>query len=600
MSDWIREIELLYGANTACQFLLHGNVRDLFWLPPPPAPKPAAPPPPAAADAATGGLNPAALAVSHASAATAPAAAPATPASSAAGELLDLDDFLSRRLLGSFTVVIKFDLAHGIEVVRGRESLQGWEHLGVIKDLRDSPKEYLALLRQLFLFLNNRAVAERKPVHVAAIFADAHLLVPAEANNLYFDLSACASLIRDWSRPREHAWFSLTTFLIAENLSDLHPILRTNPLAAPVAVPLPTEADLAAELSRQREPFYAALGLFVDKPAVLAKRLRGLTRYALLGLLRRHAHLQTPLDDASVAVLRKQAVERESAGLIEFVETSLTLADYQGQPQLVEAVRTDLKLFREGVTRAVPMGYLVAGPVGTGKTYLVNCIAGEAGVPVVVLKNFRDRWVGSSEANLERIFRLIDALGQCVVFVDEADQTLGRRTGADSSSDVNGRLYSMLAQFMGNGANRGRVIWMLATSRPDLIEVDLKRPGRIDRRLPVLPATSPDDAWVMLRGIFARNQLVLPETRPPELELPELLTAGAATSIATAVYRQEFLTKRTALELLTEHLAAYVPPVPVSRIQEQIRLALEDTSDLSLLPPALRVKLMGSAATESR
>jgi hypothetical protein len=239
------------------------------------------------------------------------------------------------------------------------------------------------------------------------------------------------------------------------------------------------------------------------------------------------------------------------------------------------------------------MGYLVTGPVGTGKTYLVHCVAGEAGVPVVVLKNFRDRWVGSSEGNLERIFRLIDALGQCIVFIDEADQTLGRRNSGDSSSDVNGRIYSMLAQFMGNSANRGRVLWMLATSRPDLVEVDLKRPGRIDRRLPVLPATSDDDAWSLLRGVFARNQLALPETRPAALALPELLTAGAASSIASAIYRQHYLTQQPAIDLLVRHLVDYLPPVPLDRIREQIRLAVEEASELALLPPALAAKLRG-------
>ncbi len=285
-------------------------------------------------------------------------------------------------------------------------------------------------------------------------------------------------------------------------------------------------------------------------------------------------------------------MERECSGLVEFVESPTTLDDFHGQPQLVAAIRTDLKLMREGVTRAVPMGYLVTGPVGTGKTYLVNCLAGEAGIPVITLKNFRDRWVGSSEANLEKIFRLIGAVGECVVFVDEADQTLGRRNGNDSSSDVNGRLYSMLAQFMANQANRGRVLWVLATSRPDLVEVDLKRPGRIDRRLPVLPALTREDAVGLMRGVFGRFGLDLPGEIPVDLELPEMLTAGATTALASAVYRQFHLTQKPVLDLLREQLANYLPPVPLARIREQIKLAVEDASDLALLPESLRKELV--------
>ena len=136
------------------------------------------------------------------------------------------------------------------------------------------------------------------------------------------------------------------------------------------------------------------------------------------------------------------------------------------------------------------MGYLLCGPVGTGKTFLVECLAGEAGVPVVKLKNFRDRWVGSSEGNLEKIFRLIRALGRCMVFIDEADQTLGKRDSGSNDSGLSGRIYSMIAQEMSDSGNRGRVLWLLASSRPDLIEVDLKRPGRIDVKVPLLPTST--------------------------------------------------------------------------------------------------------------
>src|SRR5690606_32029603 len=154
------------------------------------------------------------------------------------------------------------------------------------------------------------------------------------------------------------------------------------------------------------------------------------------------------------------------------------------------------------------------------------------------------------------------------------DQTLGRRNGNDSSSDVNGRLYSMLAQFMSNQANRGRILWVLATSRPDLVEVDLKRPGRVDRRLPVLPAITRDDAIGLVRGVFKRFGLELPAEFPADLELPELLTAGATTAIASAVYRQVHLTNKAPIDLLREQLDNYLPPVPLERIREQIKLAI--------------------------
>jgi SpoVK/Ycf46/Vps4 family AAA+-type ATPase len=77
---------------------------------------------------------------------------------------------------------------------------------------------------------------------------------------------------------------------------------------------------------------------------------------------------------------------------------------------------------------------------------------------VVKLKNFRDKWVGSTEGNLERIFRLLEALGRCYVFVDEADQALGKRDSGNNDSGLSGRVYSMIAEAMGSNSSRGRII----------------------------------------------------------------------------------------------------------------------------------------------
>src|ERR1700721_666642 len=147
----------------------------------------------------------------------------------------------------------------------------------------------------------------------------------------------------------------------------------------------------------------------------------------------------------------------------------------------------------------MPMGYLLCGPVGTGKTYTPECPPGEAGVPGVKLKNFRDKWVGSTEGNLERIFRLLHALGRCFVFIDEADQALGKRNSQADDGGISGRVYSMIAEEMSNTANRGKLIWVLASSRPDLIEVDLKRPGRIDVKIPLFPTATPAEGLELIR-----------------------------------------------------------------------------------------------------
>src|SRR5262249_23947770 len=160
--------------------------------------------------------------------------------------------------------------------------------------------------------------------------------------------------------------------------------------------------------------------------------------------------------------------EKDCNGLIEFVESPRTLDDLYGQEKVKAWLRQDIALWKKGDVGALPKGYLFCGPVGTGKTFMVECLAGEAGVPVVKLKNFRDKWVGSTEGNLERNFRLLQALGRCYVFVDEADQSIGRRDSGGGDSGTSGRVYSMLAEELGASDSRGKLVWILASSRPDL------------------------------------------------------------------------------------------------------------------------------------
>ena len=92
----------------------------------------------------------------------------------------------------------------------------------------------------------------------------------------------------------------------------------------------------------------------------------------------------------------------------------------------------------------------------------------------------------------------------------------GKRGGGDGDSGLSGRVYGMLAKEMSDTKNRGKIIWIFATSRPDLVEVDLKRQGRLDVHIPLFP---PGDAAgrATLFGAMARKLKlpIKPEELPP-------------------------------------------------------------------------------------
>jgi hypothetical protein len=288
--------------------------------------------------------------------------------------------------------------------------------------------------------------------------------------------------------------------------------------------------------------------------------------------------------------LKKELVERDCSGLIEFMEPRRTLDDLYGLDKVKAWLRQDIQIWKQNDVDALPKGYLLCGPVGTGKTFLVQCLAGEAGVPVIKFRNFRDKWVGSTEGNLEKIFRLLQALGRCYVFIDEADQAIGRREAGAGDSGLSGRVYSMLAEEMGNSDNRGKIIWILASSRPDLIEVDLKRPGRVDVKIPLFPTTTEEESLKLIGTLCAKRGLAIDEGafKSLQLSLPKLLTPGAAETLVTKVYRLVKTTNVQALEALQSCLKDYQHPIPFEVMQTQIMLAVNESTDLEFVPPAFR------------
>ena len=144
------------------------------------------------------------------------------------------------------------------------------------------------------------------------------------------------------------------------------------------------------------------------------------------------------------------------------------------------------------------MGYVICGPVGTGKTFLTTCFAGEVGIPAVTLKNFRSMWQGETEGNLERVLQLLKAMSPIAVIVDEADAQLGNRSSSGDSG-VSNRVFAKIAAFMGNTELRGKVIWFLLTCRPDLMPVDLKRQGRAEEHIALFYPDTKEERAALLR-----------------------------------------------------------------------------------------------------
>src|SRR5215471_15575060 len=178
---WARTLADLYESNAASQFIVYGNISDRVVVPSPPAQR-----------------------------------------------LGTLSDFLLGGLLTRFDVVLSYDLGNGIRVEKGAEVFSKWPHFQESQKDWKAPRSAVETLTRYFRYCANLTRLNQPAVQVGCIINNADLLVPALQGGLDYDLNALASLMRDWSNENLLAGHALATFLVTENLNDLHPLIVNN------------------------------------------------------------------------------------------------------------------------------------------------------------------------------------------------------------------------------------------------------------------------------------------------------------------------------------------------------------------------------------
>jgi SpoVK/Ycf46/Vps4 family AAA+-type ATPase len=212
------------------------------------------------------------------------------------------------------------------------------------------------------------------------------------------------------------------------------------------------------------------------------------------------------LPDRLIAKRKREILERECFGLVEFVEPAHGFEVVGGMEEVKKDLMVIAESIREGRTSRVPMGILFTGPMGTGKTFVAEAFAKECGLTTIKLKNFRSKWVGATEGNLEKILNVIRAIGQVVVIIDEGDRAFGNTDG-EGDGGTSSRVIARIKEFMSDTSNRGRILFLVMTNRPDKLDVDLKRAGRLDRKIPFLYVQTPEEVELVAKALLRKNKI---------------------------------------------------------------------------------------------
>ena len=528
---------------------------------------------------------------------------------------LSLKAFLDEAMFGAYDTVLQYDRSRGVRATRGADDWGAWlqQALGDANPISSTrePGVALELIDRYLLRTLNLAAIQRGPDaagsgaanaarKVAVILDFAEFVVPrADAAQLGGPFAANVVKVLGWANDPAILQANIITVLIAESVHDLNGLIAENPHAAEIKLPLPDESEMAAYV----DSLAAGTGLIPDLAqrsdlplATLGQRLTGLSRVGARRLVTMATRSGQRLTVDWVSKVKKDLIESECQGLLDFIESTLTLDDMAGSDPVKTWLREDQKLLEKGALHALPMGYLVAGRIGTGKTYLVQCWAGELGIPCVVFKNFRDRWVGATESNLEKIFSVLKAIGQVLVFVDEADQAAGKREGGDTDGGLSGRVYAMLAKEMSDTRNRGRILWVFATSRPDLLEVDLKRQGRLDVHIPLFAPETPDEMRALFRAIARKLKFPLEDANLPALDPSQGLGSNEIEGVLVRALRVWELApdatdgapKPPLRDILAGVLREVRPSAHTRNLEYMDLVAVKECTDQRFLPPRFR------------
>jgi len=548
---WASQLADLYFSGTTAAFVLHGNTNDVFRI--------------GAGEGSRYGI---------------------------------LAEFLAQQVFGRWSIVLHYDLGQGLRAYVGRDEQQRLKDMVAlvnrkIGDLSALPKDPAAAFAVLDRFVrNNIMAADGDRLSVAVIMDHASYIFPSgEPGRLNLQASSELVTMLNWAMSPQVKKMNMAFVLVDERLSDVSDRLAGNPHIATIEIPLPD--------AREREDYIvassgdAAIDEYSDfKAAELAKLTAGISLADLNVLIQSARESGKRLDAVAFRALKKRLLERQCRGLLEFIEPRWALDTVVGHEAAKVRLREDAALLKRGALDCLPMGYLLCGPVGTGKSFLAQCVSGEIGVPCVILKNFRSKYVGETEGNLERVLSVLRAMGPVVVVVDEADAALGSRE-QEGDSGTSSRVFGMIAAQMGDTQYRGRIIWMLLTARPDLLPIDLKRQGRAEVHIPLFYPTDENEIrqmFVILAKKLGSRLAV--EDVPPIPQRGQLSGADIEGMVGRA-WRASLLSgaDHVTREALAGVVATFMPSTQGLERELQETAATLECTDSQFLPPAILDKV---------
>ena len=405
----------------------------------------------------------------------------------------------------------------------------------------------------------------------------------------------------EWSVNARISSVGSAILLFAGNLADAsRELLKSSYRIEPILVGLPDEAQRKEYIEYLLKDENIKTDITTDE---FAKLSSGLSKKSIKDIKLRAEAEDVPISFEFIKDKKHSVLQKEYGDVLEFIYPELGFEDIGGMDKAKNyLLKNIVSPVMKGDLRRVPMGILLCGPSGTGKTLLVNALAKASGFNCVKIDMSRilGQYVGESEKNFKKCLLGAQSQQPVIVFVDEIDTAF--RRGDSGDSGVSRNIFSEFLQFTGNTNNRGKVIFIAATNRPDLIDPALKRAGRFDKKIPIL---LPDDRE---RGEIFR---IILKKYGFETDITDFLPFAKETENYTGAEIETVV--RKAYEIANEDekpdavLTADILEEAIKRCRpgtQQVRfmtmLAIEECDDKDLLPEKYKGLLDRNTAQDER
>ena len=451
------------------------------------------------------------------------------------------------------------------------------------------PTVALEFLRQLCLLsrsvdaLGKNLLRERLLIIIEA----ADMLLPeGEIQGLSQADRHRVSIVQDWILDPDFINGEDTVIFITESRSLMNSRITRLPQIATVETPSPgvdERRHFIFWFNRSQRPKEKQLRLWGTQEQ-LAILTAGLSIHALRQLLIMGCHSGKKLQPGDVVEKVSDFIQGQlGEDVVEFKKPAHGLKAVVGNERLISFIQAKLLPRITSTGTDAISGAAVCGPIGSGKTFIFEGLAGDLDIPVLVLKNIRSMWFGQTDVIFERLRRLLAALVKVMIFVDEADTQfgeIGRETHATER-----RLTGKIQAMMSDPQLKGNITWLLMTARIYNLSPDLRREGRVgDMIIPVLDPEGEDrEVFIRwsVRGIF--NESISDAFMEKMLQVTEGYSAASFASLRSDL-RAAAKDGSLSLDEILEIAADRILPNIGSVRQYQTLQALTNCTRKSLLP----------------